>query len=145
MPKKKNKSTKNRKGTTVTTSALMLEAHLINCEESLLQDYKKPSISGHGLHKGTPRESFVKKFLKQHLGSDLKIGTGELIDCESKPGEERNQHDIVLYKPQFPRIDYGKKVRAFLSESVVATIEIKSSLDKDDIEQAIDAGIAAKN
>lgn len=122
----------------------MLTAHMTAVEDHLLAISQIPANSGHSLHKGTPREAFIREFLQKHLNSTVSIGTGEIIDCKSKPGERRNQFDIVIYKHNYPRLDFGGGINGFLVESVVATIEVKSTLDKAGIEQAVGAAHAAK-
>jgi hypothetical protein len=122
----------------------ILEAHLANCENSLLATSKVPSTSGHPLHKGTPREAFIKKFLSDHLPADFAIGTGELIDYRSEEKEKRNQHDIVIFESSFPRIHFGGGINAYLRESAVATIEVKSTLDEKEMLKAIKVAQKAK-
>lgn len=107
----------------------MIQAHLFNIEQTILQQSKVQDISGHTLHKGTPREIFIKNFLENHLGKTVNYGTGEIIDCDSKPNESRNQHDIIIYKNEFPKIDLTGGISAFFAESVLATIEVKSNID----------------
>jgi hypothetical protein len=114
-------------------------------EDHLLSIAKVPANSGHALHKGTPREAFIREFLEKHLNSTVAIGTGEIIDSRSKPREQRNQFDIVIYKRNYPKLDFGGGISGFLAESVVATIEVKSTLDKVGIEQAVKAAHRAKS
>ncbi|MGO9270564.1 MAG: DUF6602 domain-containing protein, partial [Terriglobia bacterium] len=123
----------------------MLPKHLDNCEEELLQEFKRSAISGHGVNQGAPREDFVRRFLKNNLASSLEIGNGEIIDSSSKPGASRPQHDIVIYRRSYPKIDLGGGVGGFLIESVVATIEVKSTLTPKGVQQSVDAGQAAKS
>ena len=115
----------------------ILEAHLANCESYLLAISKVPSVSGHSLHKGTPREAFIREFLSDHLPADLAIGNGELIDYRSEENEERNQHDVVIFESSFPRIHFGGGINAYLRESAVATVEVKSTLDAEGTLNAI--------
>ena len=122
----------------------MLYAHMKAVEDHLLAISQVPANSGHSLHKGTPREAFIRTFLEQHLNSTVAIGTGEIVDCNSKPNEPRNQFDIVIYKRNYPKLDFGGGISGFLAESVMATIEVKSTLDKAGIEQAVKAAHAAK-
>jgi hypothetical protein len=122
----------------------VLKAHLDVVEENLLQIAKTPANSGHSLHKGTPREAFIKEFLVDHLSERVAIGTGEIIDANSKPGEQRNQIDIVIYKRDYPRIHFGGGIKGFLAESVVATIEVKSSLTKDELRDTMKAARVLK-
>jgi len=122
----------------------MLFTHFKASEEHLLAISRIPANSGHPLHKGTPREAFIKEFLENHLSSNVAIGSGEIIDCKSKPAEPRNQFDIVLYKRTYPKLDFGGGINGFLVESTIATIEVKSLLDKGGIEQAVGAARIAK-
>lgn len=119
--------------------------HFENSERHLTELAKIPAITGHTLHKGTPREAFIRDFLGGHLGDNLGIGTGEIIDSKSDIGAMRHQHDIIIYDNSFPRIYIGGGISAFLVESVVATIEIKSILDEDGVLQTVKAGKEAKN
>jgi hypothetical protein len=122
----------------------ILEAHLANCESYLLAISRVPLVSGHSLHKGTPREAFIREFLSDHLPADFAIGNGELIDYRSEENEERNQHDVVIFESSFPRIHFGGGINAYLRESVVATIEVKSTLDEEGTLNAIKAARKTK-
>ncbi|MEP7213234.1 MAG: DUF6602 domain-containing protein [Acidobacteriota bacterium] len=115
----------------------MLKTHLNAVERSLLEISRVPANSGHSLHKGTPREAFIKEFLSGHLNENVAVGTGEIIDCDSRAGEQRHQIDIVIYNKNYPKINFGGGINAFLAESVIATIEVKSTLNKTGLEQAI--------
>lgn len=114
----------------------MLQAHFDAQEQALLQISKIPANAGHMLHRGTPREAFIKEFLSNHLSTNLAIGSGEIIDSASLPREPRNQFDIVIFDPRFPKIALGAGINAFLAETVLATIEIKSQLTKQDLDTA---------
>jgi hypothetical protein len=113
-------------------------------ENALIAISKVPSNSGHSLHKGTPREAFIKEFLESHLPEHIAIGTGEIIDSNSKPNVQRNQYDIVLYKKNYPKLSFGGGISGFLIESVIATIEVKSTITEKDMEQSIKAAKNAK-
>lgn len=122
----------------------MLKAHMNAIEDQLLATSKIPANSGHPLHKGTPRESFIKQYLQSHLSDNVAIGTGEIIDASSSPGAARNQFDIVVYKRNYPKLDFGGGVSGFLVESVIATIEVKSILDQVAINQSVQAAHTLK-
>ncbi|MBB6246225.1 DUF6602 domain-containing protein [Rhodanobacter sp. A1T4] len=64
-------------------------------ENALIAISRIPANSGHSLHKGTPREAFIREFLQSHLPENVAIGTGEIIDASSQPRAQRNQFDIV--------------------------------------------------
>lgn len=122
----------------------MLKSHMAAVESALLATSRIPSNSGHPLHKGTPREAFVRQFLQDHLGDTLALGTGEIIASDSRSGEARNQFDIVVFKRQFPKLSFGGGINAFLVESVVATIEVKSTLGKEELRSAVRAAHRVK-
>lgn len=118
---------------------IILAAHINANENNLLAISRIPANSGHSLHKGTPREAFIKEFLQNHLSELMGFGTGEIIDCNSQPGQQRNQVDIVLYKKNYPKLDFGGGINGFFAESVVATIEVKSVLTEQELATAFDS------
>jgi len=120
----------------------MLNSHMDAVENHLIAISKIPANTGHPLHKGTPREAFIREFLTNHLSERVAIGTGEIIDANSKPQDRRNQIDIVIYKRDYPKLDFGGGINGFLAESIVATIEVKSNLEKAGLDQSIET---AKN
>src|SRR5688572_10764507 len=122
----------------------MLKSHMDAKENALVAISKIPANSGHSLHKGTPREVFIREFLQSHLPENVAIGTGEIIDASSQPGAQRNQFDIVIYKKKYPKLDCGGGVSGFLIESLIATVEVKSTLTQSDLEQAVKAARNAK-
>ncbi len=122
----------------------MLQAHMAAVEQALLQTARIPAGAGHGVNRGTPREWFIREFLQNHLSESLAIGQGEVIASNSRAGEARNQFDIVLYKKQFPRLAFGGGIHAFLVESVVSTIEVKSTLTKEELRPAVRAASRLK-
>lgn len=123
----------------------ILKEHFNAVENSLKALYKVQKNSGHNLHKGIPREKFISEFLKDHLPESVLIGTGEIIDRKSKSGGKRNQHDIILYRKNFPKLNFGAGISAFLVESVIATIEVKSKIQKSDMRQAMMAAKICKS
>ncbi len=122
----------------------MLKTHFDAIEKYLIALSRIQENTGHSLHKGTPREIFVREFLTGHLSEQITVGTGEIIDADSKPRESRNQFDNVIYRRDYPKIDFGGGINGFLVESVVATIEVKSTLRKKDLEHSIKAASNVK-
>jgi hypothetical protein len=123
----------------------MLKSHFDAIEQYLTARSRIAANTGHSLHKGTPRESFVREFLEDHLGQKVAIGTGEIIAADSKPNEPRNQNDIVIYKRDYPKLEFGGGITGFLVESVIATIEVKSTLSDQDIKQSVNTARNIKN
>jgi hypothetical protein len=122
----------------------MLKSHLDAIEKTLVTQSGIQNITGHTLHKGTPREVFIKEFLENHLPETVSIGTGEIIDANSQPGQQRNQYDIVIYKNSYTKLDFGGGISGFLIESVITTIEVKSTLTEADLKQSIKAARKCK-
>lgn len=122
----------------------MLKTHMDCIEEVLVAKSSIQESTGHSLHKGTPREAFISEFLQSHLAEHVAIGTGEIIDAASQPRAPRNQYDIVIYKKNYPKLDFGGGINGFFIESVIATIEVKSTLTEKDLSQAIKAANNSK-
>src|SRR3989304_6861360 len=122
----------------------MLKSHMDAKENALVAISRVPANAGHPLHMGTPREAFIREFLQSHLPENVAIGNGEIIDAASQPNAPRNQFDIVIYKKNYPKLDFGGGISGFLIESVIATVEVKSTLAQRDMEQAIKAAHASK-
>lgn len=125
-------------------STFMLKAHINAKETQLLATSQIPANAGHSLHKGTPREAFIRQFLEDHLSERVAIGTGEIVDSNSRPSEQRPQFDIVVYKRDYPKLQLGGGICVFFAESVIATIEVKSKLDNRELEHAMRAAQKAK-
>lgn len=122
----------------------MLKSHMDAIEQSLLVTSKVPANSGHTIHKGTPREAFIRSYLEGHLPSNVAIGTGEIIDATSQPGQMRNQYDIVIYKRSYPKLDFGGGISGFLVESVIATIEVETKITQQEFSNAAKAAHNSK-
>lgn len=114
----------------------MLKTHFDAVEQALLAMGDVSSHAGHPIHVGTPREWLLKSFLSQHLPSVFELGTGEIISAASKPGERRNQFDLVVHRREHLRLDYGGGIAAYVIEAVSATIEVKSTLTYEEFKKA---------
>jgi hypothetical protein len=118
----------------------MLKRHLDYIEKSLVAQSRVVGEAGHTIHKGTPREYFIREFLEKHISERAAIGTGEVIDRNSQPSEQRNQIDIIVYRRDYPKLNLGGGIDVFFAESVMAAIEVKSRLDKGKLKKIIKAG-----
>lgn len=126
----------------------MLLEHINAIENILLAQSTVAHNAGHPCLKGWPREWFIRDFLQSHLPSSIEIGHGEIIDHFSNPNPQpdnfRNEVDIVLYRNDLPKIAYSPDNTAFLCEGVLATLEVKSELTKDRLNQACQASLTHK-
>lgn len=126
----------------------MLKSHLDAIEKVLLAQSVIALNAGHPNLRGGPREWFIHEFLMNHLPETLSIGQGEVIDVNSVPEStfgKRPQMDIVLYRRDLPIIHYAPNAKAFFSEGVMATIEIKSKLTKSELDKTLTASITTKS
>lgn len=127
---------KKKSAAPIIQDGTLFNDHFSHIEQLLLARAKVQATSGHNLHKGTPREAFISDFITGHIGAGIGVGTGEVIDARLASGETRNQIDIVLYDQRIPRFDIGANIHLFPVESVKATIEVKSTLQEKDLQQA---------
>lgn len=127
----------------------MLVTHINAIEKILVVQSEVAQNAGHPCLRGWPREWFIRDFLESHLPSILEIGHGEIIDQDSAPdppqGEYRPEVDIVIYRRDLPKISYSPDNTAFLSEGVLATMESKSIITKDELAKACRASAAHKS
>jgi len=123
----------------------MIESHLNAIENVLLAQGRIASNAGHPDLIGSPREWFIRNFLVELLPETVRVGQGEIINSRSQPRLKRNQTDIVLYRRDFPKITYSPNNNAFLRESVIATIEVKSTINLEKFKKACQASINQKN
>lgn len=126
----------------------MLEEHLNAIEKVLLAQGIVASNAGHPNLIGGPKEWFIRDFLNDHLPSTVKVGQGEIINSHSEPSANllsKNQIDIVLYRHNFPKIAYSRNDSAFLRESIISTIEVKSKIGKGEFKKACKASHNLKN
>ncbi len=91
--------------------------------------------------KGTVLELLVSQLFEPLLPSDVGVGTGQIID--SYTGKLSGQVDIILYnRAILPPILMDEKVGIFPIESVLYTIEVKTTLSASELRMAHDG---AKN
>ncbi|WP_036139932.1 DUF6602 domain-containing protein [Luteibacter sp. 9135] len=114
-------------------------------ETTLIGQYGLSAHAGHGGNIGSPREAFVRSFLEKNVGKSVTVGQGEIIDAFSTKTQQRKQQDVVLYDSSLPRLDIGGDISSFLREGVFATVEVKSTLTKEALFEACDAGFALRH
>ena len=99
--------------------------------------------TGHAATTGSLREFVVHKFLFPHFPKSLDIRSGVIIDAE---GNRSAQQDCVLVDRRMPIIDVGSDTEGLLlAESVLATIEIKSTLNKDGLLSTLESCMRTKS
>jgi len=90
----------------------------------LKNEYEMTSRFTHNGMKGQAREKLIEEFLSDVYPQNYIFGTGEILDSND---DTSRQADIVTYDDDMPILDYSG-VNHFLSEGVMAHIEVKSDL-----------------
>ncbi|MBI4492859.1 MAG: hypothetical protein HY690_08720 [Chloroflexi bacterium] len=84
---------------------------------------------------GVLRESLIERFLDHLLMPPYKAGTGVIVDSK---GRQSGQCDVIIWDDGIFRPLYSARgAGIYLIESVVAVIEVKSTLKRDSIKQAM--------
>lgn len=104
--------------------------------DQMNSEYKKVTAQiNHMLSRGEIRESILKDVIKKLLPTKYEIGSGIITDAR---GAESNQQDIYIFdafnSPVFLKYDLDSIVPV---ESVYATIEVKSCLSKEQLQESI--------
>lgn len=124
---------------------MILKTHMDNIEQLLSKQFTLSAALGHDTNVGTAREAFIHNFLGESLGTAVGIGQGEIIDSTSTDVQSRNQIDVVIFDTLFPKLHFGGGINAYLTESVYATVEVKSCLTEAELRKATRAAIRLKS
>ena len=85
----------------------------------------------HASTTGKLRELIIQKFLRPHLPRTLDLRSGIIVDST---GNRSTQQDCIIVDTRLPIIDVGSETEGIIvAESVIATIEIKSYLNKKEL------------
>jgi hypothetical protein len=103
---------------------------------AIIQAHAAEAYSHSGT-KGSVRETLIRELFRPLLPADVGVGTGQIV---SVSGQCSNQMDVVLYdKSLLPPLLHDYQTGVFPIESVLYTIEIKSTLTKEGLKQAHEA------
>jgi hypothetical protein len=90
--------------------------------------------------KGKAREIFVQKLFRSLLSNDFRLGSGTITD---RYGKQARETDVILYCPEImPARDPDAPAGYFPIEACIYTIEVKSTVTKAEISDAIKKGQA---
>lgn len=103
-------------------------------ESVLAAGAKLRGLLEHASTVGLAREFVVTEVLRSILPEAVHIGTGRVVD---QFGNSSKQIDIVIYDPRFPKLTVAGGA-LYMAEGVLATIEIKSCIDADQLRGALD-------
>ena len=119
----------------------MIQQHCRLLEDELEAQGKKAGVFDHPDNLGGARECFVKGFLQDNLPPRFKLWTGEIIDHTVKPSDttRRRQVDVAIVRDDVPAFRIGGDKYLLPCEAVLATVEVKSMLNKDHFFKSLDA------
>lgn len=108
---------------------------LDSMEGQLEKEAELAGLFEHPTLTGSSREFLVKRVLRSVLPPIVHVGSGRLID---NPGHFSKHIDIVLYDSRFPILEIESGIGMYLIEGVIATIEVKSTLTKEHLLEALE-------
>jgi len=112
----------------------ILLKHLEYNREALLKYSKMVSIAEHTGNLGTAREAIISSFLEENLPQFIQYHSGEIFDSEEN---RSGQIDIVLHPITAPKLHLYGAINLFPAETVLATMEVKSMLNKKAVYEAL--------
>lgn len=91
--------------------------------------------TGHTSTTGRIREMIVHQFLQPHLPRTRETKAGIIFDSI---GGTSAQQDVIIVDTRLPLVDIGAETEAVvMAEAAVATIEVKSFLNTDELKKAL--------
>lgn len=99
------------------------------CESALAilnSQYQATQVLQHNATAGAAREQIIKDFLTNHLPELITVVSGQIVDANNNYSK---QQDIVLVLKSMPRLPFASGSDLIFQEGVVATIEIKTTLN----------------
>ena len=104
-------------------------------ETSLCHEAEQAGLLEHSSLVGSAREFIIKRVLHAILPPIIHIGTGKVVDSS---GKRSRQMDIIVYDSRFPVFEIQSGIGIYLLEGVIATIEVKSTLTKKSLIEALE-------
>lgn len=99
------------------------------CESALAilnAQYQATRVLQHNATAGATREQIIKDFLTNHLPELITVVSGQIVDASNNFSK---QQDIVVVLKSMPRLPFASGSDLIFQEGVVATIEIKTTLN----------------
>ena len=119
----------------------LLEALRISAEQVRLE-INRSGLFEHKGERGEYRERIVQEFLRPYLPECYGLGRGEVFSAN---GESSRQIDIVIYDAIFSSVLMkDEKSQLFPCESVFGSIEVKTELTGETLEQGVENIVSLK-
>ena len=105
-------------------------------EVALERDAERAGLLSHGTSIGTAREFLIQGVLRSLLPSCVRIGAGMILDGSND--QVSKQIDIILFDSRTPAFEIHDGLGLYPVEGVLATIEVKSTLTKRTLREALE-------
>lgn len=107
----------------------------------LQADFDVTAAQPHQGVKGQARErAVIREFLRPYLPKRFSIGTGLIVDSV---GHVSKQQDVVVFDElNFPVLQDHDETKLFFSEQVLVSIEVKSTLDHNAIQDMVEKSMS---
>lgn len=103
--------------------------------KAAIEKARAASVFSHQGVKGSVLEILIGELFKPLLPADIGVGTGQIIDCYKSPMSP--QIDIILFdKSILPPVLIDERLGLFPVESVLYTIEVKTTLNATELRAA---------
>jgi hypothetical protein len=113
----------------------VLSEHFGKVKQKLLDYSSHFDIAHHGDIKGYGREAIVQEFLSTHLPDQVEYLTGEILDAND---ERSGQVDVILQSKHHSKIPLLGNLHLVFADSVIAAVEVKSTLTTQHLFAALD-------
>jgi len=99
----------------------------------------------HNLSSGTANEIILREFLAGHSSGDYHVGQGFICD-PTEENQVSKQCDILVFdQSRYPVVYSDGPIKIVWPESAKMVIEVKTNLNKEDIETGLDNILSAKS
>jgi len=113
------------------TNQKTLQEYCESALSTLNSQYDATKVLRHASTAGSAREQIIKDFLSAHLPELITVISGQIFDANENFSR---QQDIVLVLKSMPRLPFASGSDLIFQEGAVATIEIKTTLNRDTLE-----------
>lgn len=107
-------------------------------EKILEEEARFAGVLEHPVLKGDAREFFVRRVLGSFLPDCVSVGSGEIISSIERVKQRSKQIDVIIFDSRFPRLKSADGTGLYPIEGTIATIEVKSILNKRNLFEALD-------
>jgi len=115
--------------------ASRIRAWFDTSETTLTAEAERAGLLEHGASVGAVREFLIHRVLRTLLPSAVDVCSGRAV---SASGDMSRQLDVIVYDSRFPRFEAQRGLGLYPLEGIIATIEIKSTLTKPKLSEALE-------